>query len=148
MIQPTPEQIGRLPKWAQAHIKQLGRQRQNAIDSLNKFQDSDEPTPVSYEQFKQLGRGSEFLTRHIDTHSVKFTKNGVTLVVTLHDDDRGIALSWGPEGSHGLGDMCFVPTAYQQARITNLAYMSNEYKSLMQRKKQTEEKNHLTSTVL
>ena len=56
------------------------------------------------------------------------------------DNEHGIKLSWGPEGGHRLGDMCFTPTAYQQARITNLAYQPREYESLMRRKKQTEEK--------
>ena len=139
-MSPTPKQIAKLPKWAQSHIEQLDRQRRSAIDALDKFQDSDEPTGVSYEQFKQLGRGSEFLTRHLDTHQVQFVHNGASLVVTLHDDERGIQLSWGPEGGHGLGDMCFTPTAYQQARITNLAYQPREYESLMERKKQADEK--------
>ena len=141
MSQPTPEQIERLPKWAQAHIKQLDRQRRDAISALEQFQDSDEPTMISYEQMRRLDGDLQFFIRHIDTHEVTFTACGVTLVVTMPVDEmsRGIKLSWGPEGSYGLGDLCFTPTAYQQARITNLAYMPQEYASLMARKKQTDE---------
>ena len=138
MNQPTPKQIERLPKWAQSHIKQLERQRRNVIRTLERFQDSDKPTRVSYEQGLQLDGEFQFFTRHLDTHQVQFVCNGVSLVVTLPDDERGIALSWGPEGGHGMGDMCFTPTSYQQARITNMAYMPHEYESLMQRKKQAE----------
>jgi len=136
--QPTPKQLARLPKWAQEHIADLDRQRRVAIRALERFQDSNEPTPVSYEEFENLDGAPQFFKRYIDTHCVEFTKNGVTLTVTLLDDTRGIALSWGPEGGHGLGDMCFTPTSYQQARITNLAYQPNEYKSLMQRKRKQE----------
>jgi len=141
-LNPTPEQIERLPKWAQAHIKRLERQRRGAITALKKFQDSDEPTRVLYEQALQLDGEFQFFVRHIDTYQVRFVCNGVSLAVMLPDDEegRGVELSWGPEGGHGLGDMCFTPTAYQQARITNLAYQPREYESLMRRKKQTEEK--------
>jgi len=148
MSTPTPEQIERLPKWAQSHIKRLDRQRRTAITGLERFQDSDEPTPVSYEQFLHLDDilhlddKCQFIARHIDTHEVHFVHNGASLTVRVPDADehRGIELSWGPEGGHGLGDMCFTPTSYQQARITNLAYMPNELKSPMQRKKQAEAK--------
>ena len=147
-MSPTPEQIERLPKWARSHIKQLDRERRSAIDVLDKFQDSDEPTRVSYEQGHYSDGEYRFFTRHIDTHRMQFICNGVSLVVTMPDDDvaRGIELSWGPEGGHGLGDLCFTPTAYQQARITNLAYQPHEYESLMKRKKQAERKKNPKTT--
>jgi hypothetical protein len=139
---PTLEQLERLPKWAQTHIEQLDRQRRSAITALKKFQDSDEPTRVSYEQGRYLDGEFQFFVRHIDTHRMLFISNGVSLSVSLPDGEvgRGIELSWSPEGSQGSGDMCFTPTAYQQARITNLAYRPREYESLMKRKKQAEEK--------
>ena len=139
-MNPTPEQIECLPKWAQPHIRQLDKQRRDAITALKRFQDSDEPTRVSYEQHRHLDGKFRVFTRHIDTHQMQFICNGVSLVVTLPDDEvgRGIQLSWGPEGGHGLGDMCFTPTAYQQARITNMAYQPREYESLVKRKKRAE----------
>lgn len=142
MSQPTPKQIERLPQWAQRHIKRLDQQRQTAITMLSRFQDSREPTGVSYEQYGYLDGESQFYTRHLDTHEVHFVHNGASLTVRVPagEEGRGIELSWGPEGAHGLGDMCFTPTSYQQARITNLAYMPNELKSLMQRKKQADAK--------
>jgi hypothetical protein len=146
MSQPTLEQIEHLPKWAQSHIRQLDRERRGAIAALEQFQDSDEPTRVSYEQGRYLDGEYQFFVRHIDTHQMQFVCNGVSLSVSLPGGElgRGIQLSWGPEGAHGMGDMCFTPTAYQQARITNLAYMPNEYASLMKRKKQAEEKKKVT----
>lgn len=139
-MNPTPEQLERLPKWAQSHIESLERERRSAVAVLGRFQDSDEPTMISYKQGHYSDGEYQFFTRHLDTHQVQFVCNGASLVVTLFDDARGIGLSWGPEGGHGLGDMCFTPTAYQQARITNLAYMPREYESLIKRKKQAEEK--------
>lgn len=141
-MNPTPEQIERLPKWAQAHIKDLDRQRRVAIDALKQFQDSNEPTMVSYEKMRHLDGEVQFLTRYIDARSVEFVAAGVSLEVTLPIDEceRGIKLSWGPEGSISLGDLCFTPTSYQQARITNMAYMPREYESLVRRKKRAEEK--------
>ena len=138
-MNPTPEQIGRLPKWAQSHIEQLERQRRDAISTLERFQDSDKPTMISYEQRQHLDSKFQVFTRHLNTHQVQFAREGVSLVVTLpyyDDNDHGIKLSWGPVGQHSMGDMCFTPTAYQQARITNMAYTPHEYESLMQRKMQ------------
>ena len=141
MSQPTPEQIERLPKWAQIHIQDLDQQRRDVVHTLERFQDSDEPTMISYEQGLTIDGDFRFFTRHIDAHRVQFISNGVALGVTLPDAvGRGIELSWGPEGGHGLGDMCFTPTSYQQARITNLAYQPHEYESLMKRKKREDEK--------
>ena len=142
-MNPTPEQIERLPKWAQSHIEQLDQQRRNAIDILERFQDSDKPMMISYEQHQYLDSKLQVFTRHLNTHQVQFTRDGVSLVVTLpyyNDNEPGIKLSWGPEDSHGTGDLCFTPTSYQQARITNMAYTPHEYNSLMQRKKQAYEK--------
>ena len=140
-MNPTPEQIERLPKWSQEHIRDLEHQRRSAIDALKRFQDSDEPTMISYVQMQHFDGECQFFTRHVDTDRMQFTYKGVTLVVMLPDDGgRGIELSWGSEGGNGLGDMCFTPTAYQQARITNLAYMPREYESLMKRKKREDEK--------
>ena len=141
-MNPTPKQIERLPKWAQTHIKDLDRQRRVAIDTLKQFQDSNEPTMVSYEKMRYLDGEMQFLTRYIDAQRVEFVAAGVSLVVTLPIDecDLGIKLAWGPEGRISLGDLCFTPTSYQQARITNMAYQPREYESLMRRKKQAEKK--------
>ena len=144
-MKPTPEQIERLPKWAQAHIEQLDRQRRDAITALARFQDSDEPTMISYQRNEHLDGDLQTLTRYLNTHQVQFTRDGVTLTVTLpyyDDNEHGIKLSWGPEGSHGLGDMCFTPTSYQQARITNMVYQPREYRSLMDRKEYCEKQKN------
>lgn len=38
------EQIGKLPRWAQAHIREITRQRDEAIDEYNKLTDNQTPS--------------------------------------------------------------------------------------------------------
>jgi len=40
MNKPTPEQISKLPRWAQDHIKDLARQRETALEALNSHVDN------------------------------------------------------------------------------------------------------------
>jgi hypothetical protein len=129
MSTPTPEQLAKLPKWAQAHIARIERTRDDAIEQLGRYIDDQTPSSVYYEAMGSFDR------KYIQSRRIVFQSEGVELTVMLPgDSQRGIELSWGPEGCHGLGDMCFIPTAYQQARITNMAYTPNEYERLVNRR--------------
>ena len=82
-MNPTPEQIERLPKWASTHIESLERQRRDAIATLKRLHDSDEPTGISYEENVYLDGELQFFERHLDSHRMQFVHNGASLVVTL-----------------------------------------------------------------
>lgn len=43
-MKPYSEQIAKLPKWAQDHIRDLDFQRQQAVTALNEFVDQQKPT--------------------------------------------------------------------------------------------------------
>lgn len=45
----TADQIAKLPNWAQAHIREITRQRDEAIDEYNKLTDNQTPS-VFYEE--------------------------------------------------------------------------------------------------
>lgn len=46
MSNPTPEQIAKLPKWAQEHITSLTRERDSAVAVKNKMVDDQTPSPI------------------------------------------------------------------------------------------------------
>jgi hypothetical protein len=67
---------------------------------------------------------------------------GVHLTVRIPHDGDHLELSWGaatPHGhSHGGGDLCFTPTAFQQARIMNMGYNPDDYQRLVEGRERRE----------
>jgi hypothetical protein len=126
---PTKEQIAKLPKWAQRYIHQVENQRDNSRKALNKFEDTQTPSNVWTEEFVFDGGrdGDRHETRKtfFQTERVIFYHLGVRLEINVRDN-QGIFLSWGAESTHGIGDVCFVPVAYQQARISNPVYHESD----------------------
>jgi hypothetical protein len=103
------EKIEKLPKWAQEHIGALVRQREEAIDTLNKFTDQQTPTEVSFNEHPCTGEGAGPIqkTRYLQTNRVEFCHAGVFLEVFLtrmNDVQRGygIELSFSPTDDHGI----------------------------------------------
>jgi len=144
--QPTPEQIERLPKWAQAHIRELERDRRTADEALARYLDDQTPTQVWYEEMLTGLEVTKWPKRYINAHEVRFVNAGVALTVRIPYGGDNIELDWGPEEGHGLGDLCFIPTSYQQARISNMAYTPREYENLLQRKQRAEAKKSKETT--
>jgi hypothetical protein len=130
MRTPTPEQIAKLPKWAREHIENLERDALVATSRLDDMLDSQTPSPIYHEDMVSRGGEFKFSKHFVQARDLTFTHAGVALAVRLHRDDA-IELSWGPETVHGLGDICFIPSAYQQARLTNMAHTPHEYRRLI-----------------
>jgi hypothetical protein len=75
---------------------------------------------------------------YIQDEQVTFEHAGVRLQVNAYREGE-IALTWGPAGSMaGLGDLCFIPTSYQRAKITNMAYTPREYQRLQEGREREE----------
>ena len=55
---PTPEQIAKLPQWAQEHIKYLNMERDTAIRALNEHIDHQTPSPLYWDQYLSTGEGN------------------------------------------------------------------------------------------
>ena len=136
-MKPTQEQIAKLPKWAQAHIADLERGQDDAIDRLERFQDTDTPTHISYTEF--VARGTD-RKKYVQADRLDIDFLGVHLAINLVDDvGRGLEMAWRPSGwGHPMANLCFIPTGYQQARITNIAYDPREFSRLVDLKEREE----------
>ena len=139
MSNPTPEQLARLPKWAQEHIRHITRTCRNLQDAINAAVDSQTPSPIWVdEMINTMGDRTVFKKRFVQSDSVCFLHKGVHLTVRLIEDS--ITLAWNAETNHGCYPLCFVPTSFQQARIENLAHSPGEYGRLVENKKRAERK--------
>jgi len=132
----TPEQFKRLPKYAQEYINSLARKVSNGANMVNKLTDDQTPTRIWTDSFEDCGEGQKTVKRYFNATHVTIEQNGVQLRIdNLWDPNADIRLSWGPAGSLScLGDICFIPTSYQQAKLVNLAYNDIEYNRLLKQK--------------
>ncbi len=119
----TPEQLAKLPKWAQDEFNKLERERFCAVRELKEWRDDQTESPVSIHKFvsdgEQQGPGS--YTRYVQTRQLEVKWHGVELRISLHDDgpqhDNSIGLSWNGERALGGTQIAFVPTSFQQASL-------------------------------
>ena len=74
MTKPTDEQVAKLPKWAQDRIRDLEREREAAVQSLNEFVDQQSPTDVWIDDAPCTGeeRGPTLKRRYLATNEVTF----------------------------------------------------------------------------
>ncbi len=110
------EQIAKLPKWAQEHIRNLSRERQVAVDALNKWVDEQTPAPFRIDELECLGeqQGPTRKVRYIQGTRLQVYFADVRLDVTLRD--KAIDLQWGTPRNHA-GDICFQPRSFQSAYL-------------------------------
>ena len=117
------KQFDRLPKYAQEYVLDLERERANALDELRKLEDAATPTKVWTDDFESLGEeyGPTMVKRYFQCDRLEIESAGVHLSIGGLWDDKEITLSWRPSGpGHPLGDVCFIPTAYQQVKLVAL----------------------------
>ncbi len=114
-MKPTPEQIEKLPKWTQEYIKDLERQRENAIRALNEYCDNQTPAPFSVREYESTGEGfgPSRKVRYIQADRMEIQWQGVSLEIILREDN--IDLQW--RGASIMEDCAFIPRSYQQAAL-------------------------------
>lgn len=115
---PTPEQIEKLPKWAQEYIKDLERERFVAVRSLNEAVDKSTPTPFYYEDSPCTGEkpGPNSKRFYVQTNWIYVEHAGVTLQIIVRPDRPEIDLSWSAV-NRAIGDVGLIPSSYQSARL-------------------------------
>jgi len=118
-MKPTPEQIAKLPKWAQDYIVNLSRERESAINSLNAFCDSETQSPFYVEESVCTGEqsGPTRKRHYIQAHAINVEWAGVHLRVDANDYGNRrseIGLSYGT-GTHS--DVALIPYSYCQATL-------------------------------
>lgn len=121
------EQITKLPKWAQEHIKNLTRQRDVAVRALDKYVNKQTESSFYTEDLECTGEqsGPTCRKRYIQTHSIFVVWQGVKLQIDAHDYGNvgsGIYLRWSADDRIS-NDIAFIPASYQSARLVNKAFM-------------------------
>jgi hypothetical protein len=140
-MKPTQEQLDRLPKWAKEHFAKLQYERDSAVEQLNSLHDEQTPTDIWVAHIEYSTGEFKERKQYIGGTRIEAECKGVHLNVNL--TERGLELGWGPAGSGSpIGDMCFIPTSYQQARITNLAYDTDEFQRLSERRERIENRDN------
>jgi hypothetical protein len=109
---PTKEQIAKLPVWAREYLVGLARERDVAIDALNKWGDSQTKSPVSVPEYVCDGERTRYVN---DARHIRFTWAGVGLDVYLTDPEE-IRLQWSGV-DRGLADICMQPYSFQSIRL-------------------------------
>lgn len=51
-MNPTTEQIAKLPKWAQDHIARIERRRADAVRQLEEYCDTVTPSPIKFDNWR------------------------------------------------------------------------------------------------
>jgi len=123
MKRPTDEQLSKLPKYAQAYIQDLERHRDNILSNMRKMEDDQPKSKVWMEEFVYTGEapGVNTIVRYFPCDSLVIESAGVRLSIHGLWDDKEIQLSWRPAGPGlPLGDVLFIPTSYQQAKLTSV----------------------------
>jgi hypothetical protein len=144
--QPTIIQLAKLPKWAQRYIKQVEGEREAAVFRLNQYQDRETPSNIWSTNLTCIGekdRGPSITKQYFHATDVEIEHKGVHLTVGgLWNKDACMTLSWRPAGQgHGMGDIAFVPTSYQQARLVNIVYDGVELDRLFKQKDYDEKRS-------
>jgi hypothetical protein len=119
-MKPTPEQITKLPKWVQDHIKDITRERDVSVHSLNEYCDESTPSPFEISEHVCTGetQGPSLKRRYIQAHTITVRWRGVELIVYANDYNHrdGIEIQWSSDnGAHS--ECAFIPKSYQQAVI-------------------------------
>ncbi len=111
----TPDRVAKLPKWAQDHITDLERTADRATARLEQYVNENQEGKIVVSDYTN----GDHHDVKIPAEKVTFVHAGVWLQVKVYSENQ-IDLSWGPGHSMAaMGDVCFIPTAYQQARLVH-----------------------------
>lgn len=117
----TPEQIAKLPKWAQEHVRFISMQRDAAVKALNRFNDSQTESPFFVEDHVCSGESSGPSTKKmfIQAYCMSVNWRGVLLKIDANDygqSGHGIRLQWNG-ADRTIEEIAFIPTSFQSAKI-------------------------------
>lgn len=124
---PTPENIAKLPKWAQEHIANLERSHSIAVCNLKDWSDTQTPSAISVSELSchNLEGGPERITRYVKGHSIEVNHGGVSMRVLLRGGDNNrdgkpvIDISYSASKS-ASGECQLIPMSFQQFHIKAL----------------------------
>jgi len=123
METPTPEQIAKLPKWVQDHIRDLERRTKVAERAVKEYGDTQTVSNVFYEDFLCIGGGSPKITRkYVQSDRITVLRDDIRLDVLLRQEEPGIEVWWSDE-DRGMREIAMVPTSFQKMRLLRKDHM-------------------------
>lgn len=117
MVNPTPEQIAKLPKWAQEYITQLERQRDAAVKVMRDSANGTTRSPFYFEDHACVKPGGPEVVRHyIQAPWLKFDYGGlhVDFLLREHGEDKVLDIQYGTSSRMVGNKVVFEPRSYQQ----------------------------------
>ena len=104
------------PKWIQMLVANLKRERDTAIQALNKWNDSQTPSKIWAEDIVCLGeqKGPSFKKHFIQSRRVTIEHAGVHLDILIRDQQ--IELGWSGL-DHGMDEIALIPESFQKCRL-------------------------------
>ena len=119
----TPEQIAKLPKWAQERMADLERRTRVAETALKEFNDAQTPSEFYVEEYVSTGEGSDkHVQRFIQTYKMAVERDGVKLTVLLRQDEKGIELQWNST-SRLMSEVAMVPLSFNKVKVLAKDFM-------------------------
>ena len=113
--------ISKLPKWAQAHIHDIQRQRDVAVNALQQWSDHQTPAPFSIDEILCTETPPVHMTRYVQGHRMTVTHAGIELNLLLRDD--AIEISYSTEGR--ARDVMLRPYSYHRLQLRAITEESN-----------------------
>ena len=117
---PTPEQIAKLPKWAQEHIENLDRRAVIAERTLKEYYDNQTPSEFFIEDYDSSA--SKMVKKYIQTHKIAVERNGVHVEVILRLDEKGIDISYWSD-DRIVREIALVPKGFNSITLIAKEHM-------------------------
>lgn len=103
-----------LPRWAQLHIEDLQRQRDEAVRTLENFTQEQKPQHFYMESTVCIKQGSPTtLRRYIHGHWLRYEHRGLDFTIIEYEDH--VSFQYGQV--RGLRDILMQPSSYQQFKL-------------------------------
>jgi len=118
------DKIQKLPKWAQDHIRNISRQRSEAIKALNDYTDNQTKSPFYSEHLLCLGEEGKNSFKKIYFQAYQMTVEHAGIKVNIYTSrDDSIEINYSGEG-YSLENICLIPDSYQRIRLITKDNMS------------------------
>lgn len=106
--------IAKLPKWAQAHIKDLDRRAFVSERTLREYHDNSTPSEFFTEDYDTDRQ--KMVRRYVQTHKMEILRNGLRITIINRQDDPGVDITWCDEERSTYQVPC-IPQGLNHVRI-------------------------------
>lgn len=110
-MKPTSEQIAKLPKWAQEHIRDIERERDIAVSVKNKMVDEQTPSPIYVNDWTTNPITKRYVQCQCKNLVIEHAGVRAEILLAEPDDGQrlhGIEISYSTL-KHVIGNVALVP---------------------------------------